>query len=224
MRIILFGSPGVGKGTQAKILSSKLHIPHISTGDILRKAVLERTPLGIQAEQSMTNGELVSDEIMAAIIEDKLHCKECKSGFILDGFPRTEAQAVDFDKLLKKLKIPDMYLVAISANEEELVQRLTNRRACNVCHNIFNYNEIKNRTKCPSCGAENSFYQRDDDTEEVIRRRLEIYKSTTKPVLDYYEKKGKVIPINGVAPVEEVTKNIIDAIEERTGKKITISA
>ena len=86
MRIILFGSPGVGKGTQAKILSSKLHIPHISTGDILRKAVIERTPLGIQAEQSMTNGELVSDEIMAAIIEDKLHCKECKSGFILDGF------------------------------------------------------------------------------------------------------------------------------------------
>ncbi len=221
MRIILFGSPGVGKGTQAKILSSKLNIPHISTGDILRKAVREKTSLGIKAEKSITNGELVSDNIMMAIIEEKIQCKECGKGFILDGFPRTEAQAVAFDELLKKLNIPDMYLVAISADEEELIRRLANRRACKVCHNIFNYFEIKDSNVCPKCGAVDSFYQREDDNEEVIRRRLEIYLTTTKPVIDYYDKKNRVIHIDGVAPVEEVTREIISEIEQKTGEKFT---
>lgn len=223
MRIILFGSPGVGKGTQAKILSSKLQIPHISTGDILRKAVKEKTPLGIKAEKAINNGELVSDDIMIGIIEEKLHCKECSHGFILDGFPRTEAQAVAFDILLNKLNISNTYLVAISADEEELIHRLSNRRACSVCHNIFNYNEIKDHINCPVCGSKDSFYQRKDDNEEVIRKRLEIYRTTTKPVLDYYNKEDKVISINGVAPVEEVTKKIISEIESKTGEKITFA-
>ena len=223
MRIILFGAPGVGKGTQAKILSSQLNIPHISTGDILRKAVQEKTPLGIEAEKIISSGELVSDHLMIELIEEKLQCKECRHGFILDGFPRTEAQAVAFDELLKKINIPDIYLVAISADEEELIQRLSHRRACRVCHNIFNYNEIKDSKVCPVCGSSGSFYQRDDDNEEVIRKRMEIYHKSTKPVLEYYKKKNKVISVNGSQPVEKVTKEIITAIESKTGEKITFA-
>ncbi len=221
MRIILFGAPGVGKGTQAKILSSRLNIPHISTGDILRKAVQEKTPLGIEAEKIISRGELVSDYLMIELIEEKLQCKECRNGFILDGFPRTEAQAVAFDELLEKIDIPDIYLVAVFADEEELIYRLSHRRACRVCHNIFNYNEIKDSNVCPVCGAADSFYQRNDDNEEVIRKRMEIYNKSTKPVLDYYKKKKKVISVNGSQPVEKVTKEIITELERKTGEKIT---
>ncbi len=187
MKLIFFGSPGVGKGTQAKILSAKLNIPHISTGDILRKAVTEQTPLGIKAQEAIKKGELVSDDIMIGIIRESLSKPECDKGFILDGFPRTKTQAVEFDLLLKEICGSDITLIALTGNDEEIIKRLTNRRACMVCSNIFNYNEIKDLRKCPSCGAENSFYQRNDDKEEVIKHRLQIYKSSTKPVLEHYK-------------------------------------
>ena len=222
MRIILFGSPGVGKGTQAKILSSKFNIPHISTGDILRQAVKDQSPLGIEAQKVMDKGELVSDKLMISLVRDTLQNVMCKNGFILDGFPRSKTQAIAFDKLLAELKIKNIYLVAVVADEEELIQRLTTRRACRICGSIFNYNEIRNCSSCPSCGAEHSFYQRDDDTENVIRHRMQVYNSTTKPVLDYYAGQNKVIFINGAAPIETVTENIISALVLKTsGKKIT---
>ena len=135
MQFILFGSPGAGKGTQAKILSSKLNIPHISTGDILRKAVKDKTPLGILAQQALSKGELVTDDIMAGLIKDALQESQCKNGFILDGYPRTLAQALSFDKLIEELKMPDIYVVTINVDESEIIERLTNRRACKVCHN-----------------------------------------------------------------------------------------
>src|SRR5512147_3256290 len=165
MRLILFGAPGVGKGTQAKILSSRLNIPHISTGDILRQAVHDKTPLGIKAQKIMNAGELVPDDIMIGIIRDTLQQNRCKNGFILDGFPRTLAQAEAFDELLKELGIKEVYLINIFANNEEIISRRTNRLACKSCNNIFTFGEVKGLTACPKCGAENSFYQRNDDKE-----------------------------------------------------------
>ncbi|MDR3628115.1 MAG: adenylate kinase [Ignavibacteriaceae bacterium] len=213
MRIILFGSPGVGKGTQAKILSSKFNILHISTGDILRKAVKDQTPLGIKAQSILNRGELISDDIMISLIKDTLQQPLCENGFILDGFPRSTAQAIALDAMLKELNIQDIHLLVITADEEELVKRLTERRACKNCGSLFNYNDIKDKTSCPVCNAENSFYQRDDDSENVIRHRMEIYKQTTRPVLDYYEGKKKVIYINGSDKIENVTENILSKLE-----------
>jgi len=213
VNIILFGSPGAGKGTQAKILSAKLNIPHISTGDILRQAVKDKTPLGIKAQGIMKKGELVSDQIMIDLIKETLQKKDCKNGFILDGFPRTLAQAKALDNLLIILHINTYHLVNITTNDDEIVKRLTNRRACKVCKTIFNYDEIKRKTKCPHCGAENSFFLRNDDTEEVIRHRLEIYHSTTLPILKYFGKKGKVLNVNGLASIKTVAENILATLK-----------
>lgn len=209
MQIILFGSPGVGKGTQAKILSIKYSIPHISTGDILRNAVKESTPLGIKAKEILSKGELVSDDIMIGLIKETLNKPESKNGFILDGFPRTVPQAAALKSLFNELNISKVFLLAITADEEELVKRLASRRACKKCGTIFTFKEIEGRSNCPVCNAQNSFYQRDDDKEEVIRRRMEIFKDTTRPVLDFYENQDKVIYINGSAPVEKVTEDIV---------------
>ena len=223
MQLILFGAPGVGKGTQAKILASKLNIPHISTGDILRQAVHDKTPLGMKARKIMNAGELVSDEIMMGIIKDTLQQQRCKNGFILDGFPRTLAQAEEFDKLLAELQIKDIFLINIYANNEEIVNRLTNRRACKSCNNIFTYQEVKGLSACPKCGAENSFYQRNDDKEEVIRRRLSVYEENTRPVLDFYEKKGSVVNADGIGKIENVSAEIFKGLEEKSGRKISLS-
>jgi len=219
MQIILFGSPGAGKGTQAKILSAKLHVPHISTGDILRHAVKKQTPLGIKAQEIISKGELVSDEIMIGIIKDTLLANDCKNGFILDGFPRSKNQAIALDNLLKELKIKEVFIIAITVDEEVLVKRLTNRRACRVCKNIFNYNDIKDKNNCPTCGAEKSFYLRNDDTEKVIRHRMEIFSKTTKPVLDFYTNQNKVIFVDGSEPIEKVTENILKHISSSKNKE-----
>jgi len=213
MRLIFFGSPGVGKGTQAKILTSKINIPHISTGDILRQAVKDKTPLGLEAREIMNRGALVPDEIMIGIIKDTLQKDYCKNGFLLDGFPRTIAQAKAFDNLLQQLAIKDIYLVYLSADENEIVQRLTNRRACKACDSLFIYSEIKDLKKCPKCGADNSFYLRDDDKEEVIRKRLEVFRDETKPVLNHYDQQGKVIEVVASGSIEEVTDKLFSALK-----------
>lgn len=213
MNIILFGSPGAGKGTQAKILSVRLNIPHISTGDILRQAVKDKTSLGMKAQKIMEKGELVSDQIMIDLIKETLQKEDCKNGFILDGFPRTLAQAEALDNLLVTLHINTYHLVNITTNDDEIVKRLTNRRACKVCNTIFNYDEVKGKTKCPDCGANNSFFLRNDDTEEVIRHRLEIYHNTTLPILKYFGEKGKVLNVNGLVSIETVAENILAALK-----------
>ncbi len=213
MRIILFGAPGVGKGTQAKILSSKLNIPHISTGDILRSAIDKKTPLGLEAKKIMDKGELVPDKIMAGIIRDTLKEERNKNGFILDGFPRTVAQAKELDNLFSELNMNQKKIVSITANEEEIIKRLTNRRACKSCKQIFSLDEIENSDSCPNCEAKDSFYQRSDDKEEVIKKRLEVFNSTTKPVLDYYSEKNKVIFVDGIGNVEEISENILQNLK-----------
>ena len=213
MRLIFFGSPGVGKGTQAKILVSKINIPHISTGDILRQAVKDKTALGLEAREIMNRGALVPDEIMIGIIKDTLQKDFCKNGFLLDGFPRTLAQAKAFDDLLNQLGIKDIYLVYLSADEDEIVSRLTNRRACKACDSLFIYSEIKDLKKCPKCNAVDSFYLRDDDKEEVIRKRLEVFKSETKPVLNHYDQQGKVIEVVASGSIENVTAKLFTALK-----------
>ncbi|MDD5606927.1 MAG: adenylate kinase [Ignavibacterium sp.] len=215
MRIILFGSPGVGKGTQAKIISKSFSIPHISTGDILRKAVKEQTELGKKAGEIMARGELVPDDLMIALIKEVLTSAECKNGFILDGFPRTTVQAAALDKLFSQIGISDAVLIYITADENEIVRRLNNRRACKQCGSIYVLKDIENVNACPNCGAENSFYLRNDDKEEVIKNRLEVFKSTTMPVLDYYKGKGRVIEVNGLDTIENVNKNIIESLKEK---------
>lgn len=215
MRLILFGSPGVGKGTQAKILSEKYNIPHISTGDILRKAVHDKSGLGLKAGEIMAKGELVPDDLMIGLIKETLTSDFCINGFILDGFPRTTIQAEALDKLFNELSINNVILLNITADEEEIVSRLSNRRACKACGTIFVLKEIEGLNKCPKCGAEDSFYQRNDDTESVIRRRLNVFNENTKPVLGYYKSHGKAITIDGLGSIEEVNQEIIHTLEKR---------
>jgi adenylate kinase len=212
MRLILFGAPGVGKGTQAKLISSKLNIPHISTGDILRQSVKDQTELGKKAQEIMNRGDLVPDDIMIGIIQDRLHKSDCMKGFILDGFPRTVNQAVALDKLLKEMNFSDVSVVNITADDNELVNRIGNRRACKNCGQIFVLKEIEGKTNCPNCNAENSFYLRDDDKEEVVRNRLEVFRQNTKPVLDYYNKQNIVKSIDGLGSIAEVSKKVLERL------------
>jgi adenylate kinase len=214
MRLLLFGAPGVGKGTQAKLLSSKFNIPHISTGDILRQAVKDGTELGKKAQEIMNRGDLVPDDVMIGIIKYRFSKSDCNAGFILDGFPRTEHQAVELDKLLNEMNINDIKLINISADEEEIVKRLNNRRACKVCGHIFSLSDIEKSNSCPDCKSKDSFYLRDDDREEVIRKRMEIFRKSTEPVLKYYKKQGKVISINGLGSVEEVNTELLKILAD----------
>jgi len=215
MRLILFGSPGVGKGTQAKIISKNLNIPHISTGDILRKAVKEQTELGKRAGEIMARGELVPDDLMIGLIKEVLTSDECKDGFILDGFPRTTIQAEALDRLFTQIGINNAILVHITADEKEIIKRLNNRRACKECGNIFVLKDIEGLDTCPNCGAKNSFYLRDDDREDVIKNRLDVFNSTTLPVLDYYDNKGRVIEVNGFDTIDNVNKKIVDSLKSK---------
>lgn len=212
MRLLLFGAPGVGKGTQAKLLSSKFNIPHISTGDILRQAVKDQTDLGKKAKEIMSRGDLVPDDIMMGIIKYRLSKSDCIIGFILDGFPRTEKQAEELDTLLNEMNLSDIKLVNIFADEEEIIKRLNDRRACKECGSIFTLKEIKDRVTCPKCNTKNSFYLRDDDKKEVIRKRMEVFRNTTEPVLRYYQKNGKVVSVNGLGSVKEVNLEILKSL------------
>jgi adenylate kinase len=214
MRIILFGAPGVGKGTQAKILASKLRVPHISTGDILRQAAKDQTEMGKKAQVIMNRGDLVPDDIMVGIIKDRLDKPDCKEGFILDGFPRTEIQAAALDNLFEELGIKNFKVINIDADEHEIVKRLNNRRACNKCGKIFTLEEIKGMSNCPNCNADNSFYLRDDDKEDVIRNRISVFKANTMPVLNYYSSRCEVITINGIGSIEDVNDSIIKVLKK----------
>ena len=212
MQLIIFGSPGVGKGTQAKILSEKLQIPHISTGDILRQSVKDQTEAGKKAEKIMNRGELVPDDVMIDIIKDRLNKPDSKKGFILDGFPRTVVQAEALDNLLNELKLNNISIINLTADENEIIKRFNRRRACKNCGKIFTLEQISGLKKCPSCKEENSFYLRDDDKEDVIRNRLAVFKSSTMPVIQFYQNKGKVITINGIGSINEINESILKSL------------
>lgn len=190
MRVILLGPPGAGKGTQAESIKSKYHIAHISTGDILRANVKSATELGKSAKEYMDAGKLVPDAVIIAMVESRLKESDCEAGFILDGFPRTKPQAEALDRLLKNLDIRLDLVVALEAEPDVVVSRLTTRRVCKSCGEI--YNTLLKPTKldgvCDICGKE--VVQRDDDKESVIRGRLAVFQEQTAPLIDYYRDKG----------------------------------
>ncbi len=210
--IVLFGAPGVGKGTQAKIISTKLNIAHISTGDILRTAIREKTELGLKAKGTMDKGELVPDEIMVELIQAVLSSEQCKEGFVLDGFPRTIHQAEILQPIVDKLFHDPLRIITLDAEDQIIIDRLTQRRMCSECGGIINLNFISDPTKCPSCGSKNSFIKRKDDEADVIKNRLDIFHRTTKPVLDYYKKHGIVYSIDATLPVNDITEKILEVI------------
>jgi adenylate kinase len=213
--IILLGSPGAGKGTQAKLVAKHYSIPHISTGDILRANVALGTELGQKAKAVMERGELVSDDLVTAMVAQRLSHADCKRGFILDGFPRTEAQAEWLDRELASHSGSGRRLVVISVDVSynQLLQRLTGRRSCPVDGKIYNiyYQPPQQQGVCDLCGTE--LVQRKDDTEEVISERLKSYERQTLPLVDYYRRLGRLRRVNGELPVEQVMREIFCAID-----------
>ena len=212
MQIVIFGPPGVGKGTQAKILSSKLNIPHISTGDILRDSVNRKTELGNKAKEIIENGELVPDDLMGKLVKETIINLNYFEGFILDGFPRTIEQVKILEIIFNELNISSPRVVVLKANDDIIVNRLTSRRTCSNCGQIVNLNDIADKNICPNCGKEGTLLKRKDDDERVIRNRLKVYGELTFPVLEFYKNKLDLIYINGTDPIEVISKNIFTAL------------
>ncbi len=203
MIYILLGLPGAGKGTQGELLSQKLGIPRVSTGDILREAVRKGTPLGRKAKEAMERGELVSDDIVIGIVEDKLKSEECAKGCILDGFPRNLAQAEALEKMGLELRA-----IYIEVPEEEVVKRLSARRVCPNCGAVYNLltSPPKQNGVCDRCGA--VLVQREDDREEVVRERIRVYREQTEPIVEFYRGKGILEVVDGVGSPREVFSRI----------------
>lgn len=211
MRLILFGPPGVGKGTQAKLLAEEFGIPHISTGDLLRAAVAKKTPLGLKAEEYMDAGNLVPDEVMIGLIREVLSSPTAKRGFILDGFPRTVAQAEALDAILGDMGKWLDWVISLRVEHEEVIRRLSERRMCRRCGRIFKLQQLKNGgAKCEYCGGE--LFQRDDDKPETVRHRLGVYLKETKPLKDFYRQSGRFTQIDGMQDVPHVHKALLDLL------------
>ena len=212
MRLVLLGAPGAGKGTQAKKLIEKHGIPQISTGDILRKAVADGTPLGKEAKSYMDKGELVPDKVVIGLIEDRLKQPDCKKGFILDGFPRNTAQAETLDVMLKKLNMPLDSALSVEVPKDDLMKRLTGRRTCKGCQQMYNiyFSPPKKNGVCDRCGGE--LFHRDDDKEETIKRRLDVYDAQTAPLISYYKKSGILKSVIGVGGIDEIFKKVCSVL------------
>jgi adenylate kinase len=204
MKLVLLGAPGAGKGTQAKKLIEKYKIPQISTGDILRQSVADGTPLGKEAKSYMDKGELVPDKVVLGLVEERLKQPDCKAGYILDGFPRNTAQAETLDKMLSSLGMPLTAAISVDVPKGDLMKRLTGRRTCKGCGQMYNiyFSPPKKEGICDKCGGQ--LYQRDDDKEETIRRRLDVYEAQTAPLMNYYSKKKIMKSVNGVGSIEEI--------------------
>ena len=200
--MILLGPPGCGKGTQAKMLMDAYHIPQIATGDILREAVKKGSPLGRKAKTYMDQGSLVPDSLVIKIIEERLREADCARGFILDGFPRTTAQAEALEGTLVTLGLSLEHVLSIEVDDEELVKRLTGRRICRQCGESYHilFNPPKKEGVCDSCRGE--LYQRDDDKENTIRNRLKVYQAQTAPLITFYREKGIMRTINGMGTID----------------------
>jgi adenylate kinase len=210
--IVLLGPPGAGKGTQAQIISQHLGLPHVSSGDIFRENLKNKTELGKLAEGYMNQGELVPDDVTIAMIRDRLARPDSQSGALLDGFPRTPAQAEALDEMLAEFQGQVNAVPYISVPEEILIERLTGRWTCRAEGHIFHekYNPPQQAGICDFDGSE--LYQRDDDKAETVVRRIRVYLEQTQPLIDHYREQGKLIEIDGTQPIELVTKDLLAAL------------
>ncbi|HEX8947635.1 MAG TPA: adenylate kinase [Dissulfurispiraceae bacterium] len=212
MRIVLLGAPGAGKGTQAKKIIEKYPIPQISTGDLLRAAVAAGTALGKEAKSYMDKGELVPDSVVLGMVEERLKKDDCKKGYILDGFPRNTKQAEALDKMLASLNMSLSAALSVDVPFEDLMKRLTGRRTCKACGQMYNvyFNAPKKEGICDKCGGE--LFQRDDDKEATIKKRLEVYNAQTAPLIDYYGKKSILKSVAGTGNIDEIFKKVCSSL------------
>ena len=214
MYILLMGPPGAGKGTQSPNLVEKYGVPAISTGDMFRAAVRDNTPLGTKAKEYMDAGQLVPDDVTIGIVKDRLAQEDTKKGFILDGFPRTLDQAIALDVVLQELGINSVHVIDITMEPELLVSRNTGRRICKNCGATYHVANLPSKVEevCDKCGGE--LYQRADDQEGTVRKRLEVYSTQTKPLIDYYKNRGLYKQNDGNQDVKKVFQDITNAFED----------
>lgn len=208
MNIVLMGPPGAGKGTQADVMARKLFVPHISTGDIFRANIKANTELGLLANQFISKGELVPDEVTMGMIKDRLAEADCEKGFILDGLPRTIVQADALEEILDGQGKKVEYVVNIEVPLENLIERLSGRRVCRNCSQTYHmmYNPPAEAGVCDDCGGE--LYQRADDSEATIKNRLEVFQAQSQPLVDYYQEKGLLLNIDGEQSINQVLIDI----------------
>jgi len=223
MRIVLLGAPGSGKGTQAKLLVEKYRIPHVSTGDLLRANLAAGSPLGMQAKAAMDAGQLVSDDIVLAIIRERLRNPDARKGFILDGFPRNIPQAHALDEMLRTISQPLDAAVLMEVDFDILMQRLTGRRTCENCGAAYNVytNPPRLDDQCDRCGG--PLHHRADDNEETIGNRLRVYEAQTKPLINYYRDQGRIETVDAVGDVKDIFKRmlaVLDPIVKGTRKVV----
>jgi len=207
MNIVILGAPGSGKGTQASRIARERGLAHLSTGDMLRDAVARKTPLGLEAQGYMTGGLLVPDGIIFGLIDEALDAAK-DAGWIMDGFPRTLAQAEELSAMLEKRGEKIAYVLNIDADPELIVRRLSNRRVCPKCKAVYNLDTIKTKVPgvCDACGA--AIIKRPDDEESTVRTRLEVYGRSTEPVIEFYRKRGGLVTVNGAGGIEEIFAEI----------------
>ncbi len=208
VRVIFLGPPGAGKGTQASRLAREWRVPHVATGDMLREAVQNGTRLGLEAKRYMDQGALVPDEVVIGLVGDRLEQADAAPGWVLDGFPRTVAQAEALDHLLRRRSLELDRVIFLQVSREELLRRLTGRRVCRQCGTAFHlvFSPPATRGRCDRCGGE--LYQREDDAESAVAHRLEVYASQTAPLLDYYRQRNLLTEVPGEGKVEQVTAAI----------------
>ena len=219
LRLVFLGPPGVGKGTQAQLLAQRYQVPKISTGDILRDAVSRETALGRKAKSFMDRGQLVPDEVIVGVVQERLGSPDCRSGYILDGFPRTLPQAQALSQFLQEQQTPLHRVLCLEVSESELLRRLSGRRSCPHCQRVYHsdFNPPRQPERCDACGS--SLLQRADDQEETVKKRLGVYQADTAPLIAYYDEQGLLAQIDGQGAIEAVQGRLVEALKTAVSGK-----